>query len=406
MHPRVTLLVTRQDEAVGTGGPRAYVPTYGHAASAVDVYRTVAVQTVSNRPASWCLTDLASAAALGRIVDGPIESAVDLTRAESALRCILLHEYVEVAVPCVKADYGTGMVGYVRLDKGERKAAAFDAFQVAVCFDRLFATEYVEVSNGLVERSSNSASTLVGKGIEELPSQLHSLSLASSEVAVSFPMAVGASTYYSSDEFTVPTASGTAGFIDELYRRVYRPWMELAQETPPIHVELKLPPLLAILLNRAPTRETIPDALRDLREELRPARAELNQLNEMLESSLTQADLHDQCLSAMRSFDAVVPEALLTSKQRWKRRIASVYRSLRPLHQLYSIAVDPLAVDSDQFRELFETTKSAVAQNSRIVARSVAAAGLAELLKTESVRSIVKGCFSESEIDLLTRQSA
>jgi len=403
MHPHLQLIVTRQDEATARGGSGPAIPTIAHAATVLDVYRTVAVREVVDRPASWCLTDLDAVSGLGRLIDGPIESAADLARAETALRCILLHEYIQVVVPCVKAHYGNGLLTYLRVGTNTRNDAAGAAFSVAPCADLLFATEYVEISNGLISRSSNPTSSFPGKAVGDLSSELPSLSEAASEVASAYPIDVGASTYYCSEAFTAPTVAGTAGFIDELYRRVYRPWMEVAQATPPMHADVKLPPLLAILLSRAPNREAIPGTLKELREELGRARNELNELNAMLGGPLTQAELYDKVTKINESFDGVVPEALLTSKQRRSRRIASVFRVLKPLHQIYSISADPFAADPEKFREAFESTKSAVSKDSRIVARSVSAASVAEMLRTKSVQSVVRSHFSDAEIALLSR---
>ena len=76
----------------------------------------MAIDSANKKPESWCLTDTDTAAVLGRIIDGPISSHSDIERAESALRIILLHEYVEILVPCAKAEYDNGFIGYIRLD--------------------------------------------------------------------------------------------------------------------------------------------------------------------------------------------------------------------------------------------------------------------------------------------------
>ncbi|MSQ73349.1 MAG: hypothetical protein EXR27_19030 [Betaproteobacteria bacterium] len=85
MHPTLNLFVTRQDESVSRGFGGTPIPTFGHAASGFDAYRTMAIDSVVNKPDSWCLTDTDAAAALGRIIDGPISSHSDIERAESAL---------------------------------------------------------------------------------------------------------------------------------------------------------------------------------------------------------------------------------------------------------------------------------------------------------------------------------
>lgn len=89
MHPNIKYLVTRPDESASRSGVSTYIPTLGHPASSIDIYRTVGIHSIENKPRSWCFTDLEAAAALGRVVDGPIKSGSDIDDAESALRAIL-----------------------------------------------------------------------------------------------------------------------------------------------------------------------------------------------------------------------------------------------------------------------------------------------------------------------------
>ncbi|MGB5235877.1 MAG: hypothetical protein WBN85_11985 [Candidatus Macondimonas sp.] len=403
-HPTLNLQVTRQDESVPRGFGRTYIPTLGHPASTFDAYRTERIDSVFNKPESWCLTDTDAAAALGRIIDGPISSHTDIERAESALRAVLLHEYVEILVPCAKGEQANGYVSYIRLDQKQRNEAAFSAFQIAPCRDLLIATEYVSISNGEVTGSSNQASQLLGKPLELLSEHYRAILQNASELASAYPLEIGASTYYTGAELASPMKSGAAGFIDELYRRIYRPWVEIAQATPPLHIGAKLPPLIAIVLSRAASRERIPEVLRELREELSKVRADLNRMNALLDSTMSQADIQAHVRRVNESFDAIVPEALLTRTERRWRRLASVFRLIRPVHQLYSIAVDPLAVDHEKLKELFKDMHSAVAANSRIVSRSVSASAFSELLRVNSVRKTVLTHFTDAEVRLLSER--
>lgn len=401
MNPHLQFFVTRRDESQARGLGSPSIPTLGHAASTFDAYRIAAIHSVENRPESWCMTDTDAAAALGRVVDGPIRSHKDIEYAESALRAVLLHEYVEVLVPCVKAEQNTGFVHYVRLDKAERNEAAFSAFQVAPCLDRLLAVEYVSITGGQVTASSNKSSNLVGALLDDICSHYRGLLKSAGQLAFAFPAQMGAATYYTGEEWARPMNGGAAGFIDEMYRRIYRPWVEIAQATPPLYIDVRLPPLLSIVLSRASTREKIPDVLRDLREELGRARGGLNRLNSMIEKCVSQADIHAQTRRVNESFDAIVPEALLTHAERRRRRIVSIFNFVKPIRQIYSAAVDPLAVNYEKLQEFFNSASAAVAADSRIVSRSVAAATMAELLRVGSVRETILTQFSEEEVMLL-----
>lgn len=400
--PSISYFVTRADETPGPGGMGAYIPTFGHIATAVDVYRVVAIAEVRNHPGSWSFTDTHAASALGRIVDGPISSRSDIEKGETALRAILLHDVVDIVVPSVKVRHPNNFVGYARFDEGVRNHAAFAALNVAPCSDYLLATELIDVRDGEITGSTNPSSPLIGNALDDRATNYSRLLSTAANVVNAFPMQIGAAAHYCADAFVEALKPGPAGFIDELYKRIERPWMTIAQMEPALFIDLKLPPLIAIVLTRAQHREKIPEVLKDLREELAPVREDLKRVNLLLDSSISQADLNAQVRWINESFDAIVPEALLTDAERRWRRITSVFRLVKPIRQIYSLAVDPLAADPDKLIEIFQNTREAVLRDQRIVSRSVTAAKFSELLRVDSARDIVTSHFSPQEISLFS----
>lgn len=390
-YPQLNFLVTRSNE----GG---YVPTYGHIATSCDIYRTVALHTVENRPEAWCFTDTASAGALGRLIDGPILGKVDIENAESAIRAVLLHDFVDVLVPCTKTIHENGYIGYTRFDQHQRNDAAFAGMNVAPCRDLLAAFEMVRVKNGEIIESTYRESRLVGSAIESNEENYQKLISVCADFANAFPMQLGAAAYFAMKDFNAKIAGGSAGFIDSLYARIYKPWIEVVQSEPTLFLDVKLPPFVSIVLSRAPNRGRIPETLSELREELGEARQDLVRLNAMLDGTASQADIHSQVRRVNESFDAIVPEALLTDVERRWRRIASVFSFVRPVRQIYSVAVDPLSADPEKLAQVFQSTTNAVLKNERIVSRSVSAAKFAELLRVESVRGMLTSHFDEGEL--------
>lgn len=402
MIPQTNFIVTRPEETRGLGnGPSSYIPTLGHIASAYDIYRTVAIAEINNAPESWVFTDIDSVAALGRIVDGPITSGQDIAKAESAIRAALLYEFAEVTVPCVKADHGNGLIGYLRFDKEFRNGASFEAFSCAPCRDHLLAVEFVNLKDGEIIQSSFSESGLIGKTTSDAVQNLNYVTHRTSEVAATLPMQLGAATHYTGPIYSAVTDRNPSGFIDELYRRVYRPWMDVAQAGPHLRFELKLPPLLAIVLHRSNFRSDVPTVLKELREEMAHIRADLVRLNHMIDSCLEQSEIYAHTQRISESFDAVVAESLLTPVEMRNRRIISIFNLIKPVRQIYSIAVDPLAADPEKFIEAFKASQGAVKKNSRIVSRSVAASKVSELLRMGSIRDMVTSHFTDEEQQLI-----
>lgn len=398
--PSFTLAVLPTDRHLGAL-EHPVIPTFGNIATTFDAYKAVGIVDVGSRPRSWCFTDTTAAAALGRIVDGPIHSQTDIASAEEALRAVLLYDFVEVLIPCAKAKYDSGnMVGYHRFDKRERSEAAFKATRVAPCRDLLYASEFIRISNGEIVESTNLDSKIVGSSSDDDSLAYGLLTGSCADLANALPITIGAAAHFASDALQRPLRPGAAGFVTQLYSRIYKPWMEVAQSQPYLYCDLKLPPLLAISLDRASERSDLPRVLNELRQELSDARNELNAMNEMLESSNSQAEIIRQSRRIQECFDAIVPEALLTNTQRKQRRITSVFRILKPISQLYSAAVDPLSLEATEFADVFNSVQATILNEGRIVSRCSSALKFSSLLRTGSIRDIMTSHFTEDEIRL------
>ena len=380
-----------------------YIPSLGHPTGAVDAYRTnsVIADTVQFRPRTWASTDTDCQASLGRIIDGPIIDRHDLARAECALQALLLHEHVEIQIPAIKVSGGPAGSSYLRLDNDQRSEAAFSAFQVAAPADFLFAIERVEVHDGLITSSTRPNSEFVGTSVNNVAIHYRNAMHIASELTASFSTDLNIAAYHSAPEFTRTMRGGAAGFIDALYGRVIAGWKEVVCNCPQVHFQMYLPPFLAIVLNRANHREDIINVLSDLREELKACREELATMNDFLQSTKSQADIIKYSERVNASFNAIVPESLLTDAERRRRRLVSVFNFAKPALQLYTIAADPLNLSRENFLQLYKSAQGAVKSNSRLVSQFVSSETFADLLRVESVRSLAETHFSESEKRLL-----
>jgi len=385
------------------GAPSSYIPTFGAVGTALDIYRLVGIESVDNHPGLWAFTDVNSLAALGRLVDGPIQSAGDISAAESALRAILLNEHVETFIPCIKGGLDSGTRGYIRFDEGLRNDASFECLGVVpTASDLLCAVDFVHIEDGAVTRSGVTNSPFVGKKIDHLRAEeFESLQRATAELAYSLATDVAAGTYFSTESLSGPLNGGMNQFVDSMYRRISNQWNQFAQPELVLTGALRLPPLLAIVLHRASDRSDIPRVLRELRTELHSVRGELLRLNQMLDSIDTQAEIMAQVDRANESFDAVVAEARLTAVQRRSRAFFSIFKFLRPSLSLLSITTEPYSIDPDRLRQLWTTANAAVLANSRLVTRNVAAAKMADLLRVDSIRRLLTDNLSEAELKLI-----
>lgn len=387
----------------------AYIPTIGNIATAHDAYRIAGVAEIRHAPKTWSFTDIESVAALGRIIDGPISTGYDIIKAESALRSILLYEFTDIIIPCAKIDSlspnGRRHLSYTRFDQSIRNQASFEAFRCTQCRDYLLTTEVIKVNNDLITESSFSGSKLINEPITSHRKHLNYLSRRAAEISTALPTQLGAFTHYSSPIFTAVSDVCHEGFINEIYQRIYHTWMNTAQLTPQLHVNLKLPPLLAIVLHRAMKRENIPEVLNTIREEMSPIRDDLYTMNLKIDSSEKQSEIYSFSKKMTESFNAIVPEALLTPQEIRSRRIMSVFNFIKPVPQLYSIIADPLSVDKNKLEETFSSIKSAVKKDRRIVSRNVSSTKFSELLRIGSVRDTILAHFNKSEIQLISEKA-
>ncbi len=398
----ISSYVTRAEETLAKNngvGPSSYIPTEGAIASAFDAYRTFEIASIKNKPDSWSMLDVDSIAALGRLIDGPISSKEDILMAEQALRGMLFHESTQILVPSVKVDYGQ-FISYKRLDKGLRNNASYEILQILDSRDLLFTTEYLQTENGLVTSSTNPRSKMLKQELENLKNGYELVLQSSSEVAITLPNRIGATTYFSNRALTNHLKNYESGFIKSLYESIERPWFDIAQSSPPIGIDIKMPPLISIVFSRTHYRYQIPEVIRELREELNQSRQELNRFNNLIEEGLNQRDYMAQVDKIHESFNAIVAESQLTNAEVKKRKILSVWNLIRPVANAYVTSNFTLFNTLDEFLSVYQAYEDKVKKSSKLVSRNVPASTMAELLKVDNIIKSAKNILTEGELKL------
>ncbi|ETX09438.1 hypothetical protein MUS1_08775 [Marinomonas ushuaiensis DSM 15871] len=378
-----------------------YVPTFGLPASGADLYKILSVEYIKNPAPSWCFTDVDSAAALGRIIDGPITHGSDLAAAETALRAILFHEKVDVLIPTIKVNEGN-FSRYERLDRGIRNEASFKAFQIANAFDFLPAVELVQVGEGKILTSTNPNCNFISDDYKNLNLQYNSTLNAVADFAHALPIQSGASTCFSNPALMKGIPHSAAGFIDKLHKQVDLSWN--VKSTPSMGLNISLPPLLAIVLSRSNNREDIINTLKEVRQELCDSRVELATLNEMLDKCMDHRDIEYQSQRYEESFSCIVAESRLTNAQVNWRSLKKIYRWMLPAVQLTSMAVNPLTIGPVELAKLYRSTVSAVNKDERLVSRSIAASTVANLLKVPNIKETIDTLFTNEEKLLIQKE--
>lgn len=381
---RTTVWLVTAEDAPGPVGP--YIPTEGHPTSASDLYRVHGIHETGHKGWNSCLTDQATAAGLAKLIEGPLGSTGEIAAAEAALQVLLLYDRADVVVPGFKYRVGS-LVSYGRQTE-TRSELAFELFNDVAAYDQIFATERVEVRDDVIVESNDSQSGILGDGLAAARARYLERSGFQAAALASMPLHLGVPAYFS-DPLITPFTRGR-GMLGEFHARVNKDWDAALGLVPDFDFSVSLPPLLAIVLDRAASRDDIPAQIRTLRAELAPVRRELHSLSQLLEGALDQRAIEERCKDVAQSFGAIVAASRL--------RDASL---LLPLLKLFKAAKSPLDSVISALNPQYQPTDPRILADRTITGRT-----FARLLRTDSVAAMLKHHFTEAERRALATSSS
>jgi hypothetical protein len=379
------------------GGPASFIPTFGAPTSVIDLYRTVGVAETNLPDVKAAFTDEQSVAALSKIAEGGISSVADIEAAEIALEALLLHDIVHVITHAPKIDYGNGLIGYKRLDEGQRTDLGFEIMRLADSRDWIFAPEIVRVEGGTVVQTGLRDSPLRGMKVDAIG---RGTRYWNTDIALGISAALGdhgVAAYLTEPDLLRPRRGD--GFHKHLCSRINESWQRATAGMPPVTCTIALPPMLAIVMNRLMNREDLLAGIRELREELRPVRGELKALNEIATRSTDQGDVERMTKRITEAFDDIVPESRRSPAEKRLLTIMRVYRLAKATGTLGYKCYKVLN-GSEKAVELAKATRDlrdAVLETNLVVDRTVTSQKFAELAELEALQSLAK-MLSEAEI--------
>jgi hypothetical protein len=362
--------------------PGPYVPTFGNPTQAVDLHRVLAIRLTGHEGWNSCFTDARTCQGLAKLIEGEVESFEDLEVAELALQALMWHDRVDVLNPGFKIEAGEFTQFHRCPDP--RSMLAFELFRPCEAWDQLFVVEEVQLKDGRVAHSNLERSALLGRqpheGATDYLKNTPLQALALSSIPESFRVPA-----YLSDPL-LPPFVGKRAFFGELYESISREWSGALKAVPDVELSVALPPLVAIVLDRAKSRDTIPEAIHSLREELVPVRSEMLRFSEVIRSATGQRDIEARCRAIKASFDAIV-----AASSRPKAVIL-------PLLKLYRAIRSPLDSLITHLNPAYQP------EDPRVLAsRTVTGQTFSRLLTTDSMYSLVTNFFTQAEIRNLER---
>jgi hypothetical protein len=381
---RQTIWLVTSPGAGSVPGP--YIPTLGHPTSASDLFRVVGIHATGHENWNSCFTDFTAPASLARLIEGEVRSVDDLQAAEIALQALMWHERVDILVPGFRTSH-QNFAGYTR-ESDPRTQVAFDLFSAAAAYDHIFAVEDVEVAAGVVRESNLKGSGVTGLPIEQAKAEYLSRSPFQAAALSEIPIHFGVPAYFAHPNLR--PYSGKRGFFGEFYTSVSRQWDEAIRVVPDIHEVIAVPPLVAIVLDRAANRSELPTTILNLRAELAPVRTEMLRFSEMVRGAYNQVQVEAQCKDIRASFEAAF-KASRRKDQSFLLPLLKLYKAIKsPLDPLIS-ALNPDYEPGDP----------------RVVAdRTVTARTFARLLKVDAMHSLLTNMLSESEMRSLEQSAS
>jgi hypothetical protein len=406
MLPDLLCRVTRPDEDIASGSRiSSNIPTIGHIATAIDQYRTVAVESPNIGVTNTCFVDISVPEAFSHFLDGSVRSYADLEASEVALQALLLHDSANILVPTVKVERAPHALaqnpnffrGYRRPDANIRSASCFEVFNALETRDVLYANDFYTCYGDVVGGSARQGASVAGTSIHALDAIFPDWRAESGRISLALGSDLGAPAYIAGP---LSRSDQRSGYFGELYHRIDLSWREHTSRIPKLDVSVHLPPFLAIVLDRAGNREEIPDAIRTLRAELQFVRYELSEFNALLRhDDVNQAAAERRAQSILAAFDAIVPASRL---DRGWRPLAAVWSLVKPLRTAYSAVSEPWLLDVDQLEVMLREANEAVVRNSSIVDETLTSRTFSDLLRTDQLRHLIGRHFGEDEMRRLS----
>lgn len=384
------------DETSGwRGGASSSIPTIGAATSALDAYRIVGVEYSHEANIGAAFTDVEAIRALALIAEGPVSTYNELANAEIALQAILFHEVVHTLQLAPKFILND-IISYRRFDGGARTQLCFDIIQATGGRDFLLAPEIINVSDGVVRSSSLYQSPLVGRRFSALAQVKDWWQPYAFKSASGLVDALGVPAYFANKmELASHARTGYQGYF---YKNLKDQWINATGGVPPVVCSFSMPPLLSILLDRTHNRSDILSTIKELRCELSEARQELLNFNHIADGSKDQAELERHAKYIGEAFSSIVPESRMSGSERFQRHLARIQllvRSIvRPIVQFFldgGLSYEDALKAAGGLEEVIKT--------DRLVDRCSAASTFADLIKTDSIQSLIKHHFSTAEIN-------
>lgn len=389
----------------GLTQPSSFIPSIGSATTAVDQYRTAAIHSSNLTEINAIFIDSCAIASLGRLLDGKVESHLDIEYIELALQALLLHEIpfvFSLAPKIYTPEYG--LYTYSRTDAGLRSSVCFDLINKIGGRDWLLAPELLTIERGQIV-SSNLPQTLgpslklkAHNDIDEITS--YSATYINDSIFAF--MQDHNIPYYSVNDNIVPQNGKM--FAKQFYHRMRVGWRRNISDITPVTSSVEVPPLLAILLHKSGSRDKILEKILEMRDEIRESRKELFEFNKIPLKSISNADIVDRIRHINASFDAISSEANMTNVQRNRRKIFSF------LNIAGSIINASLAFLMGQ-RNLSATDilnapgniDDLVQKSDNIVERTVTAKTFSTLLRVESIQSLLQYHLKPDELRAIER---
>lgn len=392
-HPTVHFLVTGPNPVPGLS-----IPTRGRVTSLVDAMRIVGVDHIDNKPDNWVSIDYKVEDAVVRLIQGGIESEIDIQLIEQAIRAYLFADYLDVYRPIVYSHSKFGVWPHL-LQSTNAHDFAYELFADITSRDVLVVSANIQVEDGIILSSTNGLIDVHGIPINQLDEHSDKLDATLSHFITAAALPLNS---YSGVSFGISHESDINGIdpiLNRLIGTIDREW-KVNRGPAAVHLSgYVLPPFISTVLHRAKNRESIPDALASLRKEFKDIRIYILNLEREISTSNDDSTISKKIAELDQLLKAVIPASLEDDVYDNKR---GIFNSISLLFAITSIAgFHAFATIGAVVNELARSHHSKALEqnpNARIISKSLVAGKLSRAFRVGSLSVLLKKHLHSEEL--------
>lgn len=366
-----------------------FLESIGYPCFAVNISQDLGIHKSGFDGYHVCFTDAHSLKGLEAVFNGTVTSIHQIQAAEAALQSLIFYDQVVLLQPALglHLQEKASVERFKQQDYGMWRPKNLPN----TISNELLICENVWMNEGFVERSTlgDQSSLLRSDNPTNVEEYLDRTPIAAETLSV-YPSSLGLPAFFSDPALQKNIFD--LGLTGDLYRSVAEKIKERVEMVPGSKVEVRLPVLMWCLISRCSSRNDFEHELLELRDEFAFARAELSELDQIMNSAKSQREREDIGRHYHEAFEQVVTASRQSNFSYCRHVLYNVLKfyEMSPVARILHLL-------NPEWRPRNPDT---------LVQRSIAARSFKEIVDFKTVRSSIRSVFSVEEVAALEREAA